>query len=524
MAGAEAVRLSWIGSDPSGDARGVGKGWNDYPNRVRRYSLNWALYENTVYDSAIHAGAAQYCLEHRLHERIRAIYNPAYRVGEFWAGAIQGGGLDPDAGDGEAVQSALPILTDNDAIRLPISTLWADSEWEVEKDLYGRYGAVLGDVGLIVDDCAEEEKVRLRVIHPSTLTWVRRDRPTSPITGYILEEWRPDPDAKVDRLGYAVGIPGNVMYREEAFLENGRVYYRTFREGKAHPWGREDGQSQWDVDLPFIPLVLVQHRRIGRAWGQNCFHAGLSRFREVDQLASVLGEQIRKALKAPKAISGAEAKQLTVPDDPDKMPFICLPADAEVQDLMVQLDIAQTCDHIEGIVRDLEKMFPEIADNDSPTGQVSGRASRESRKKSAREVQARRAGYDAGLVKAHKYAIALGGERKYKGYEGFNLESLTDGSLDHRIGPRSVYDVDPQDELELEGLFLDNVKKAVDSGEPLVFYLERNGYKPADIAKLKAAIEAAAPPALALPAPGKTSLDPASLAADAVDAKAGQGA
>lgn len=517
MAGAEAARSSWVSASPAGDVVGLA-GWDDYRARFRRYRLNWSLYENTVYDDAIFEGAAAYRQHHRLHERIRSIYNPAYRDGEFWSGALQGGGLDPAAGDGEAVQSALPILTDNNSIRKPISVLWADSEWEVEKDLYGRYGAVLGDVGLMIDDCADEEKVRIRVIHPGTLTWVRRDRPCSPVTGYVLEEMRPDPDAKVDRRGYAVGIPVPVRYREEALLDNGRVYYQTLRNGVLHPWGRDDGKGVWDVDLPFVPLVLVQHRRIGRAWGQNCFHAGLSRFREVDQLASVLGEQIRKSLKSPKAIAGAEAKDLKVPDDPDRMPYVCIPPGATVHDLMVPIDIASTCEHILAIIRDIEKMFPEIDDNDSPSGEVSGRAYRESRKKSARGVQSCRAGYDAGLVCAHKYAIAMGGARGYRGYEGFSLASLDDGSLDHRIGQRSVYDVDPADELELEGLFLDNLVKWASADLPPEFYLERNGYKPADLKKLTAAIEAATPKTPPAPKGQLTSIDVASRAADAADA------
>src|SRR5438309_1461471 len=82
---------------------------------------------------------------------------------------------DPEAGDGDEVPSALPIESDNPAIRPGIARLWHDSTWQVYKDLYSLWGSVLGDVGLKgVADTARGQ-ARMEVVHPGHLKWVDRD-------------------------------------------------------------------------------------------------------------------------------------------------------------------------------------------------------------------------------------------------------------------------------------------------------------------------------------------------------------
>jgi len=60
----------------------------------------------------------------------------------------------------------------------------------------------------------------------------------------------------------------------------------------------------WSEPYGFVPLVLTQHINVGMDWGWSEFHASLSKFREVDDLASKLDDQIRKTVDAKWAVIG----------------------------------------------------------------------------------------------------------------------------------------------------------------------------------------------------------------------------
>ena len=108
--------------------------------RKIRYDILWAQYENTVYRS-IHAWAGTYKTRYALYRYIRNIYNPAYRLGEFWKAHTWGGPLDPEAGE----EGALPIETTNKNIRPPIADIWQWSNWATRKDIVTLQGAIYGD-------------------------------------------------------------------------------------------------------------------------------------------------------------------------------------------------------------------------------------------------------------------------------------------------------------------------------------------------------------------------------------------
>ena len=66
----------------------------DFDARRLRYAIYWAFYENTAYRK-VHGWATRYKVDHGLYRYIRNIYNPAYRLGEFWKAHLWGGTLDP---------------------------------------------------------------------------------------------------------------------------------------------------------------------------------------------------------------------------------------------------------------------------------------------------------------------------------------------------------------------------------------------------------------------------------------------
>ena len=80
-----------------------------------------------------------------------------------------------------------------------------------------RFGAALGDVGLMAFDDPARQKVFLRVIHPSIVSEVDLD-PEGNCKGYVFEEWRPDP-REIDPLIH----PQLVKYNEVASRVGGRI-------------------------------------------------------------------------------------------------------------------------------------------------------------------------------------------------------------------------------------------------------------------------------------------------------------
>ena len=525
--GLGAYREAMFNADPQGSRAGLAKfkEWNRWDSRSTRYDLNWAQYQNNAYRD-FHRFAVGWKTSQGLYKNIRHLYNPSYRLGEFWAGHLMAGLLDGDAGDGESVPSALPILTENQSIRPALGNLWRDSNWAVKKETFTRWGSVLGDVALKVTDDLLRGQVRLEVVHPGDLKHVEYD-PLGNVKAYLLERWEFDPrQGSVAVMDPSVNVADHqlsVLYQEKAFRDGDDVVYQTFLNGKLYAW---DGiQAEWHEPYGFIPLVIVHHESIGMDWGMNAWHAGQgSSFTEVDDMASGLSDQIRKAIRAPMLISGVKgAKELIAAGrnrsreaplesagDPEpgrtEQNYLYGPIDAKAQHLTFDLKVSEVCEHIRDLLTGIEKNFPELlADTGNFGGTVTAEAIRWSRQQSSSKVQARRIAYDSGLVRAQKMALAIGGFRGYRDFESFDLDSYAAGKLDHSIGQRPVFEVDPKDAIEEDQAFWTAAGLATKAGIPLALYLERNGWSKEDIKALADAKAAEPlPPPVVVASPSQT--------------------
>ena len=165
-----------------------GSNFSDYQARYMRYEIMWALYENTVFNK-VHKWSTALKADYGLYKFIRNIYNPSYRIGEFWKAHLYGGQLDSEAGDGKTTPSAIPIMTDNDDIRPALSELWRASNWALQKDILSLRGSILGDAVIKVVDNPIKGRVSLHVVHPGTLESVTLDEHGN-IKGYVIEESR----------------------------------------------------------------------------------------------------------------------------------------------------------------------------------------------------------------------------------------------------------------------------------------------------------------------------------------------
>lgn len=478
MRGLKAFREAYMSADPTDD-----RDFASVDARRLRYALLWAFYENTAYRD-IHSFAPKLRADYGLYKHIRGIHNPAYRLVEFHVTHLLGGALDPEAGDGKRTPSALPILTDNSALRPAIARLWRDSNWGALKPIWTRYGAGLGDVGLQVIDDPVRERVYLKVVHPASIRDVELDT-WGNVKAYVIEELRPDPAHAMDRfvVNPAREVP-MVRYTEIAMRDDDDVVYQTFRDGRPFDWSGGD-QPEWAEPYGFVPLVLTQHLDVGLDFGWSELHAGLAKFREVDDQASKLSDQVRKMVDAPWLFTGITAPANTPKTKSatqgeggrQELPALYGPSGADAKPLVAPLSIGEVAERTKDLIAELERDYPELQMDIWAAGNVSGRALRVARQRVTTKIQGRRTGYDASLVKAHQMAVAIGGMRGYEGYQGFSLDSYAGGQLDHQIGERPVFDADPLDDIEIEAEFWGAAKAAKDADYPLELFLEDRGWE-----------------------------------------------
>jgi hypothetical protein len=492
------------------------RSWNDYRNRVQRYRVLWAFFENSTYSSA-HEWSAELRRAYGLYSWTRSVMSRANQVGEFHASHLMGGKLDLDAGDGNDIPSCLPIKTENNDIRAAIGSIWKWSNWQILKDVYCRTGAVKGDVAIKVVDDPDLGRVFLQVVQPETIKFVEKDRAGN-VKGYVIEEFRPDPDWDY-QLSHG-SEPPYVTYTEicsrsyDPATGEYSLMYQTFRSGEPYDWHvYEQGEAQigstWKVDYGFVPLFMVQHINIGMDWGWSEVHSALPRCRELDDLASCMTDQARKQLNGPWAINSRRPSDATdnkarptadeVSNSPSLQPgrdsmqikWIDNP-DLKVVHMVGDMKIDDICKYVDQVNAVLESDLPELAsDGGSLSSGSSGRSQKIQRQKAEAKVHQRRASYDDALVRAHKAAISIAAIGGYEGFEAFTEESYELGKLDHSIDKRPVFAVDPMDDLEEEAAFWNGAVAATNSGLPLEVYLSRNGWSEEKVKEVTSLLEKA---------------------------------
>jgi hypothetical protein len=474
--------------------------WGDYQSRLVRYSTYWAHYENNVYRE-VHLWSAILKGTYDLYRHTRSIFSPAYRLGEFWANHILGGSLDPLAGDGVSRPSALPIVTENELIRAPIGQVWRDSNWQDKKEIWTRFGAVMGDSAVMVVDDPVKQKVQFKVIDPRTLRDVVRDSYGN-VKAYVIEELRPDPEATA-----LIGPVPYATYTEACERVGESIRYATFRNGDPYDWrayadgdARAGTLTEWTEDYGFVPLVFVQHRDVGQGWGWSEFQPSVSKLHEVDDVASKLNDWIRLTVDCPWLFTGVvpqgqseamgvpASSELIISVDADvpkgrsDIPVVYSnDKDTRAQSLVAPLDVAAVSAHLQTVLQALIDDHPELlADAIGPN--ASGEARKVAREKVEATVLQRRSGYDDAMVRANQMAISIGAQKGYPGFEGFDEGSYSRGELDHSIGQREVFATDPAAKIAESMARATVVKTLVDAGISHESALRQAGWSEDDIA------------------------------------------
>lgn len=479
--------------------------FEEFEGRRLRYALLWSYYESTTYRVFLNSWAAKYIKDFGLYKYARNIFNPSYRLAEFWVAALVGGVLDPQAGDGGALPIQLPeTASESDAqnLRTVIAQLWRDSNWQVNKSIWTRYGIVKGDTVLRVVDDTARSKVYLEVVRPDILKSVTRD-PSGNVKAYEIEEVRKNPiDATKPDVTYTEIAerltPPAVAEGEPTELSGGMgaVQYRTLLNGKPYPWNGV--AAEWTENYGFVPMVVIKHIDVGLEWGWAEMYAGLSKLRETDDQWSVIDDHIRVKHKAPwlfnfskPALTPAPTNVQPTGETPqpgreDLNALYISNKDAKGQALVADLQIDHALSNLDKLIAQLEKDYPEIRDEMEKVGgnDASGKALRILREPVEVRASERRAVYDSALVRSHQMAISIGAQKKYAGFEAFTETSFVDGHLEHAIGARPVYRQDPQEKLELESAFWKAAQEAAKVSVAVEVFLELQGWDADKIAKV----------------------------------------
>lgn len=462
--------------------------FNDWDSRKLRYDLGWAYYENSVFVE-VASNFRDWVKGHKtqfgLYKYIRNIYNPSYRLGEFWKAHLWAGALAD-------IPLVFPEAVNDEALTEAIMQIWAWSNWETKKDIVPLYGSVMGDVGILIVDDMEHGKVFFDVVHPGNIAFVEKDTMGN-IKGYEIQEERQDP-----RTTREV----SVTYTEIAIRDGENVVYTTLLDGK--PWAWNDIGSTWTRPYGFVPMVLIQHNDVGLEWGWSEIHPGQSKFREVDDIASNLDDQIRKIThpfwlfagvsnpeNSPTVsegnLTGTAALNKPQPGREQQNALYTADSDAKAQALVAPLEIEEVSNHIMTIVKEIERDYPELrlmALDDEAGGNISGRALALARQPSETKVKQRRAGYYNALVRANQMAVAIAGFNGYEDFGSFDLGSFARGLLDHSIGKMPIFAVDPLDEIELKAALAAVIKTLTDAGASIEQAALEAGLNEDDAAKL----------------------------------------
>jgi len=483
MAGAQAFREQYTRSvQPD-----INLPFESYEGRELRYSMYWASYQNATYRN-INGWANALRTQYGLYRYIRDIYNPSFRLGEFYAMMVWGGLLDVEAGQKGAIPIEVYGAASEADLRPAIAYLWEYSNWGIFKSVLPLLGSVLGDVAIKICDDTQRQQTYMEVIHPSVIYNVELDR-RNYVKAYEISESR-TLDGKI------------VQYRETAEREGNNVVFKTYANNKPYPW--DNDASSWSVGYGFIPLVMVQHRNVGGSWGFSEVHNDTGKIREVDDQASKLHDHIRKMVDPVWVFNSAEPKDglkinstrptANKPEpgrEEDNIIFVNSENFKMHPMVVPELDIEKVGMEIDRMLKELEKDYPELQMDIWAVGNdTSGAALNKARKRVEKKVGARRSSYDTALAQAQKMALSIAGMRNYPGFEKFDENSYKEGKLSHRIGKRDVFDVDPQEFAQEKLTFWQAVQAASTAGIPIEVVLEDMGF---DTSKVSEALYANPP-------------------------------
>lgn len=422
-------------------------GLNTRASRQDLYRTMESYYYNTIYEE-LGLEAFNVTLAAKAESvTLRGIYNPVPDIVAFYQKYVLTGRIGDESDDVD-----LTIDTKNARIIAPLLEVWQWSNLQTEKDLIPFYAANLGDCLLAVVDRAPERAAR-GAVKPGKV-WIEIRHPGE-LVDYDFDERGNFTYAKLESIAYERDASG----RKVAYVY-GRVLtkseYRTEKDRQPYAY-RADGLAAWPNPHGFVPLVLVQHGRIGDEFGVNAYHHGIAPINELNLQASYLSTLLSQHLAPQWAIFGATVAPDGLPSDGRIWGF---PSGTDAKAIIADLRVADAYEHLNAIRKHLEDLFPELAiPRLREKGQLSGVAVRGMLTDLIRNGELARDNYEAGLVRAGQMALTMGQNvsgsgQALDGWRGIGTYEA--GALDHRYRWPPILPLS-----ELEQLQVDAEKQAL---------------------------------------------------------------
>jgi len=427
--------------------------WSAYDYRLFRYGFYSLLYHNKVF-TALERYRRQHLKERGLYRFTRPIYNPILRLVELEAAKAYGGALDWD----DFSHGAIPLQNADDRVIEAVRQVFKWSNWGQRKSLYGRNCSRFGDAVINITTDFFSQKVRLELLHPGVIKKAETG-PTGFVKSVVIEY---DRQEKEDEKPWRYT------------LEIDEDRFATYKDGEpfafhADPFGRLT--AEWENPYGFVPLVLAQSMDIGEGWGATSFHASIEKIEEANDLASVLHDQVRKAVTAPYYLAGVTSLDqikedvATVGDEDaedeegeearSSVPVILGPEGSTAQILVANINIADSLQTLERLLDEIEDDIPQLSLNHMRRqgGDLTYPGVTTAYDDAISRIQEFRANVDGGLLRALQMAISIGAYHRFEGFRPFSLDSYRQGVLDFQIGERPVVrdSLSKRDQVELYG-------------------------------------------------------------------------
>ncbi len=431
--------------------------------RNSRYDLFWSLYWNNAYDTLTsYIQASGYPANSKLYRYTRGLRNPVGRWVDFYLANIWGGVLDMQAGDGVSKPSALPIVTENEALRPAISRLWQWSNWNSKRNLATLHSTTLGDVVLKVVDRPQSGKVYLQTLWPGHVTKCDWDD-FGFVKNVVIEYGQVDDKGR----GYT--------YKE--VIEHPSVWggmntrFSTYKNGGLHGYPENDNLAQWETPYDFVPVVTIPWMDAGSSWGAVGFSKTVRKIDAANALASQLADQVGKAVNTPLVAYGVQPGDVLFTTDQEGIPILYVNRaknEAGIEPLIGDLNLEHGLAILSDQLADIQEDLPELRLAESLRSGMSGEALGRAFSDVMARVALVRANHDSGLARAQQMAIAIAGTSRYHpDFNGFDMGSYASGKLDHNIGARPILPRDASEQLEEEERRWAMVSEATASGVPL---------------------------------------------------------
>ena len=450
--------------------------WDSQSARLLRYQMGWSFFEGNQYE-ALQSFSQGMKTQKALYKYVRNIYNPSAQLANFYTKTIWRGGLDIDT----AEHGAIPIDfgyegIDEQALAAAIITAWANSNWNVNKNVHVLHGTTMGDTALYIRDDVEKQQSRIETLHPSLIKAAELDN-MGYVKSYVIEEQRRDANGN------------SSQYRETAEHGEGEtIIFRTYRNGGLYAWeGNEDAQgtprAEWEEPYGFIPLILTQHINVGHDYGMSEAQPFWDKINEINDQASLLNDQVRKAVRPFKLANFKKAASEIGFSTPTATTTNTMPG-REIEDIVyvdkdaatitpivTPLDIAAVAANIEQMWEKLADDLPEIRkDIWSTDSGASGKSIMAARGIVEGKVEERRTNYDNGIVRALQMCIAIGGWRGYEGFDGYDLASYKAGKMDFSVKERPVFPKSEEQEDAEKAAFWATVGTAIQSSQGMLTF------------------------------------------------------